>query len=66
MTCLYCLQRASVYGRRCQPCMDYLDQLRTSGDQRDRDYAAKLVDLAVDRYVDRERGALDARYQRAA
>jgi hypothetical protein len=54
--CIYCLQRASVYGRRCQPCTDYLDELRTSDRQADRDYAARLVDLAVWHYAKREGG----------
>jgi hypothetical protein len=54
VTCIYCLARESLYGRRCVPCHAYLDSLRTSDSPRDRDYCTQLIDLAVDRYMRRE------------
>lgn len=56
MTCVYCLHREAVVSRRCWPCQDYLDQLHSSDDPRDRLYGALLVLRAAVCYQNRLRG----------
>jgi hypothetical protein len=50
VVCIYCLRRPAEIARRCFECHVYLDQLHSSDDQADREYASLIV-LRAHRYV---------------